>query len=496
MIAYTAGLTVGVRGPVVTQTGRRCQRCGARLARDHGHSRCSPCEVAVTRELSRPKPHPPEFWQRGPVRDALAARHLGHVMAAYRKAHDPQVTQAAMGRWLGLTQAQVSRLERAPQPPSDLVKLQRWAATLRIPPDLLWFAPLDTRDASEERPSSDTLDDVHRRDLIKLTGAAVVAGSGVLSDAPWKRLADTLAGGRAADQSTVAMLVNRTAGFFRSEETQPARQLIVSLKEHYRSLTKLIQSTESESLRRPLVIAAGETEALIGWSLFDLGRTQKAEIMYLAALESAKEAGDNPLAACVLGFWSYQLSTQEDTPGAVRMLDSAADKVRGSAATTQSWVTARRAEEQAKTGDANGALRSLDRAVTVFDYATPMNERPWTCFFTPSRLGSLAVSTYGRLSHPETDTAASDLLASLSPSETKVKALVLADLATSAAHAGDFDRMQSLTDQSAPLAVRTEATLAVDRLWDLVEFIPADSTGTERKARERLTGQLINSDQT
>src|SRR5690606_16122038 len=142
------------------------------------------------------------------------------------------------------------------------------------------------------------------------------------------------------------------------------------------------------------------------------------------------------------GYWSYLLSAKGDTPGAVRLLDDAAGRVRGSAAATQSWIAARRAEEYAALGDETAALRALSEAMTVFDYADSTEQRPWTCFFTPSRLGSLAVSTYGRLSHRDTDDVASSLLTSLAPTETKVKALILADLAVSAARESDYDRVE------------------------------------------------------
>ena len=129
--------------------------------------------------------------------------------------------------------------------------------------------------------------------------------------------------------------------------------------------------------------------------------------------------------------------------------------------------------------------------MTVFDYANPAVERPWTCFFTPSRLGSLTVSTYSRMDHRDTDSVASSLLASLAPTENKVKALVLADLATSAARGSDFDRVQELTKKSAPLATKTEASLAIDRLWELVELLPDSPNGIAGQTREQLTEQLL-----
>jgi transcriptional regulator with XRE-family HTH domain len=439
----------------------------------------------------RPRPKGAEFWRLPAIADALNAQHFGLFLRAYRDAHTPPLTQAALGRWLGMSQVQVSRLERGEHPPSDLRKLRRWAAALHVPSDLLWFDTPHASDESAPPVDAATVGDVHRRNVLKLAGAAAAATGGMLANAPWQRLADTLGGSRPIDGSAVSMIEARTAGFFRSEETLPARQLIVSLREHHRALTELIDSTQTEVLRRRLITCAAETEALAGWTLFDLQRCDSAERLYRQALDSARQSDDHALSACVLGYWSYLLSTKGDTPGADRLLDDAAERVRGSAAATQSWIAARRAEEKAALGDETAALRSLDEAMTVFDYADSTEQRPWTCFFTPSRLGSLAVSTYGRLSHRDTDDVASSLLASLAPTENKVKALVLADLAVSAARESDYDRVEMLARQSAPLAVRTEASLTIDRLWELVELLPAESSGTAHRTRSRLTEELL-----
>jgi tetratricopeptide (TPR) repeat protein len=426
------------------------------------------------------------------VREALATRHFGRFVAAYRHAFDPPITQARVGLWLKLSQAQVSRMEVAKTAPSDLNKLQRWAAALAVPRDLLWFAPTHASEESGSGREVANLEDVRRRSFLKGTGAVIAVGSGLV-DSPWQRVAETLAGRRPADPTTVTLMENKTAAFFRSEETQPARELMISLRAHRGEIIQLIRDTGDEHLRQRLLTSAGETAALEGWTLFDLNRPQAAIRLYEKSLENARAAGDRALEACVLGYWSYLLSSRDDNAEAVRMLTEASGLVRGAAAATQAWVSARRAEEQAALGDATSALRSLDSAVTVFDYANPMTERPWTSFFTASRLGGLAVSTYGRMNHPETDEAARVLLNSLMPTENKVKALVLADLATSAGRVADFDRVEMLANQAAPLAVRTEASLAIDRLWEVVELLPDDPRNAAGRTRKQLTEQLLAS---
>lgn len=74
------------------------------------------------------------------MREALDAWHIGHVFYAYRSHpwHRQPISQETLAGWLGLTQAQLSRVENG-KPPQDLAKLTSWAHTLSIPEALLWF---------------------------------------------------------------------------------------------------------------------------------------------------------------------------------------------------------------------------------------------------------------------------------------------------------------------------------------------------------------------
>lgn len=438
------------------------------------------------------------------MRAALAEQHFGKLVRLYRSAFAPPINQADMAAWLGVGQSQVSRIENG-HPPTDLAKLRRWAQVLRVPAELLWFHAPDARDASPAEQPVRTLaptasagveetgadeggeDDVRRRDVLKLAGAAAVG-------APWRRLAEAVERRRAPDAALLGMVQDRTTEFFRLEETAPARTILDSLSEHGGALQQLLRSTSVEQDRRQLFSAAGETEALAGWMAFDLSRPREAQARYKRALRMADEAGDGPLTACALNYWSYLLASQDRSREAVALLDRAGEKVRGSAPTTQAWVAGRQAEEAARIGDGNTTERALARAFTAYDYARPHHERSWTSFFGPSRLGGLAVSAYGRIGHRETDGMANSLLDSLSPTETKVRALVIADLALSAGAAGEVDRAAELADRALPLAVRTEASLALDRLWELTEALPQDR-GSAGELRQRVRSGLLGGDQ-
>jgi hypothetical protein len=87
---------------------------------------------------------------------------------------------------------------------------------------------------------------------------------------------------------------------------------------------------------------------------------------------------------------------------------------------------------------------------------------------------------------------ATSLLTSLAPTDNKVRALVLADLSTSAVHHRDYDRADELVNVAAPHAVRTEASLATDRLWEMVKLLPKQGTSQENALREKVTEQFFS----
>ena len=123
---------------------RYCQ-CGKRLARDHVGALCGSCQRLSVAQRAQPPVVPAGFWDAPAFRDAFAAQHMGRVARAYRhhQEHVPRygrdgISQEMLGTWLGLTQAQVSRIENGP-PIRNLDTLAHWVRVLRIPARLLWF---------------------------------------------------------------------------------------------------------------------------------------------------------------------------------------------------------------------------------------------------------------------------------------------------------------------------------------------------------------------
>jgi transcriptional regulator with XRE-family HTH domain len=131
-----------------------CRSCGAPLARHTTTPLCAICRQRARDARSRAPDVPPQFWEFRPLAAAFSAQHMGRVCRAYRShpfhaaLHGSHgIAQATVAGWLGMTQAQVSRIENGP-PIRNLDALVHWAVTLRIPIAHLWF-DLPRRPGSE-----------------------------------------------------------------------------------------------------------------------------------------------------------------------------------------------------------------------------------------------------------------------------------------------------------------------------------------------------------
>jgi|GEM_PF-1975278 len=483
-----------------------CASCGAALAADTLTDQCGTCAKAAQTAPDGAPVLPPDFWEQPDIRSALLSRHFGRFLRTYRMAQSPPVKQVQFARWLGITQGQLSRIERSTTPIRDLHKLETWARALHVPPDRLWFSPSpassDNDDAPpnqatvEKSPHHEESDesDVRRRELFKTAkvAAAAAAGSELLANTPWHRLIDSVDTGRPVDAATVQLIHDRTVDLFYTDETVPSRELLESMMQHRKMIKTLLSNSRTESIKNRLTVAMGETDALTGWLLFDLGRGNDAVDAWRSALRVARETGDGPLAACALSYWSYLAASRNDTAPAVRLLQQAREYVPGaSAPATRSWISAREAEELARMGDETGALRAIERALTAFDFARPRSERPWTVFFSASRLGGMTVSTYTTLRHRETTAAADSLLSSLPPTHNKVRAIVLSDLTVNAAQMNDYDRATTLVSDAIKLTTQTETSMAKQRLLALAATLPSTSNaGPASVLRDQIMSTL------
>jgi hypothetical protein len=192
--------------------------------------------------------------------------------------------------------------------------------------------------------------------------------------------------------------------------------------------------------------------------------------------------------ALSLAYLSYLAAEQGDPRRAWELLDQAGRHVRSREhAVARAWVSARQAEEAATLGE-GAALVLLDRAMTVMDYAEPERGRAWTRFFDNARLGALAVSTYGRLGHPDLAPAADAVLAEVR--DAKTQAVILGDVATAHVRNGDLDQGCEVAGRALEVTMRTQATLGRQRLKALTPALASAGTPTSRDLAERIAAAV------
>lgn len=124
--------------------GRHCPECGTALAADNTARLCNRCHREQWDQLRTPPAYGNEFFETDEFRAAFESQLIGKVFKVYRNhPHHLQLlgkalSQELLGRWVGLNQGQVSKLE-AGKPEDNFKTLLHYAIILHLPQHLLWF---------------------------------------------------------------------------------------------------------------------------------------------------------------------------------------------------------------------------------------------------------------------------------------------------------------------------------------------------------------------
>lgn len=394
--------------------------CGTRLARDNHGKRCATCQRKAGPAAVADSPSVPvEFWQHDRMREALASWHMGQVFYAYRNHpwHGRVLSQEALAGWLDLNQAQLSRIESG-APPQDLAKLMRWAHSLRIPADLLWFklprekqATATAVAASPNRAETPSLEPeaseadcllpvvVNGRAVLVPVDAETIAASGLGSlfgqlaepsavraterDAmsPLNRR-DLLKGGIAAvalpglgldELQHVAHALDDASRYLDGPVVDYFRRVLAKAKRDDGALGPkktlpvmlgLLGAVESQArdvkpnVRRELLAVGADGAEFAGWLYRDIQQPQAAVFWYDRAMEWAQEADNAAMQGYVLLKKSQMAYDERD---ALRMLTlaQAASSARWQLpARVRAEVTQQEALGRAMLGDPLDAVRS------------------------------------------------------------------------------------------------------------------------------------------
>jgi tetratricopeptide (TPR) repeat protein len=353
---------------------RYCQ-CGQRLARDHAGAVCSSCERQAVNGRSGPPLVLAGFWETLAFRDAFAAQHIGHVARAYRRHPDHAarygrdgISQERLGGWLGMTQAQVSRIENGP-PIRNLDTLAYWARILSIPARLLWFKlPPEASGQGNQTPRAEP-------------PAPFATGSFQVMPRAAAHL---------HDPDAVAMRA------FRAADLQAGGGHM------YASVIRYLQADMAPRLfgsddgadDRPLFTAAAALTEMAGWMAHDSGRDTAARRHFGRALALVQVGGDQQLSAHVLGSMSHLASHlgQADEAIALARQGQAALCMEPAGPGLQARMLALEARGIAAMGQASRAECSslLLRAEKALDDVSAEPASPWVSHFDAGSLASEA----------------------------------------------------------------------------------------------------------
>jgi len=399
-------------------------------------------------------------------------KHPYHV-AAYGKDGIPQ---EVVGRWLGLTQAQISRIETG-APVRQLDNLARWACTLRIPEPLLWFrlppqhtaSPLREEDstpalACRSGPARPEIDDMNRRELLRLVN---MAGAVHAVPVDWERM-EYVGGTGRVDAEAVDDYVALNSHLWQVFVLSASKARTLPLvRSQIAALVDSLRRPQSPELRRRLCVLTADLFQLAGEIFFDCNEYTEAAHCYALAASASKEAEAFDLWACALTRHAFISVYERQFDAASPMLAVAAGLARRGDGTlsTRHWVAAVQAEVFAGLGRRNLCQQALDLAEQVHQLTGPLHNGGWLRF-DGSRLAEERGRCYVALRRP--DLAEAALTTALAQHlSIRRRGSVLVDLALTGVQRRDLDMLVAHADAALDLARRTGSGVIVRRLQDL-----------------------------
>ncbi len=315
---------------------------------------------------------PEEFWFEAEIQQALADRHMGKVIKAYRThpCHGRHpLSQEDVANWVGITQAQLSRIENGP-PPVHLDRLTQWAVLLDIPAEHLWFKLPERNDPDNAVPPAhlgaggDQGDDLRRRTM--LAGAAAATALPVLALDDLRRITALVDESRRSFEGTDVEFFRRRLAECANDDGAYGPKVTLPV------VLGIIAAVERDSrdawgsLRREMLGVAARSAEFAAWLYRDIGSSDTAEYWRDRAMEWAQAADDGAMQGYVLLKKSQAAWDHRD---AVRMLTLAEAALRGPwrlPARVRAEAAQQQARAHAMLGDNRGDVdRNLDAAHQV-----------------------------------------------------------------------------------------------------------------------------------
>ncbi len=487
---------------------RVCATCSARLALDNTGRWCGACTRDARAGADGPPAMPADFWYTAQMLDAFESWHMGRVIFAYRTHpyHDKHLSQLRICEWLGLTQAQLSRIETSRDGPADLGKLIRWARAFAMPPELLWFKlPQDRKAAALAHAGSSNHDDsrlavgqdgpVDRRKFITATGGAGLAAV----TAPALDLLASLDHAPVPTEVRPSDIeqVRASARLFTNwDHTYGGGVVREAVTAQLRWSAELLEAKCPRGLRAGLFAAVGALSGVCGFMAFDAYAHDDARRMFTFGLTCAEEAGDWHLRAKLLSNLARQAIWRGDPDAGLTHTELALVRADRLTATELAMLHTARARALGKLSRPQETLAAVGQADEAFGQAHPAGDPSWMAYYDQAQhYGDTAHALFDLAIHDLPDTEAAPRLSAAVKGHTdayaRSRAISGTKLASLLMATGDPHEATAIAQRAMDDAGRLRSRRAADDLRELRRFAGRHAALPEvADLRERIT-QLV-----
>jgi transcriptional regulator with XRE-family HTH domain len=391
------------------------------------------------------------------------------------------LTQEVFADQVGVDRSTVQRWEAGHTEPQPWLR-PRIATVLDVSPDHLddllhdpATIPLAESGTAEpddhlivrlDRPASAEIEDMRRRDLLRLvsmTGALLA-----LPPLDTDRISHATTSTAPLDGAAVEEYARLNAHLWRVFTLTSAKQQTLPLiRQQLDVLVTKLGQPHTEAVRRQMSALLADLFQLAGEVFFDADRYTDAAHCYTQAASAAQHAGAVDLWACALVRHAFLAMYDGQHTQATPMLGLAATLAhRGDPGlSTRHWVAAVHAENAAALDDLPGCQRSLDTAEAVTGLSGEIHNGGWLRF-DGARLAEQRGACFATLGR--TDLAETALTTALTgPLTTRRRAGVLTDLAAIGAQRRDPDQVVVFADAAVDTAQQTGSGVIKSKLRTL-----------------------------
>lgn len=323
------------------------------------------------------------------------------------------------------------------------------------------------------------LEDVDRRDVLRLLSLALGAPVLLRGEADADRLAHALGRPSRADHEAAAIVEAAIANARRLDDVSGSRVSVRPALAQRDVIRDLLRGRPPEPVAQRLIVAGAEVAQLLGFLARSMNDHATSRRYLGEALELAQEAGDEALGAYVLGHLSMAVRhhdpagpfapSRDGLHEGLAFIQAAASRseTKGSAA-TRSWVASAEAEVLSQLGNPVAAERALDRARVAFDQFHAEEEPPWMYYYDQGFMEGNCGLVYLALDRPEHARRSTELaLDGLDPAMVRDRAVLLAALAETHVAAREAEEACRLASEAVTLATHTQCNGAVLRVRQL-----------------------------